>query len=49
MENKDHHRSGAQTATNLARAARAIYNIIRAALAAGLYVVRQNTPTAAAE
>lgn len=36
MENKDHHRSGAQTATNLARAARAIYNIIRAALAAGL-------------
>lgn len=36
MGNKDHHRSGAQTAADLARAARAIYNIIRAALAAGL-------------
>lgn len=36
MGNKDHHRSGAQTAADLARTARAIYNIIRAALAAGL-------------
>ena len=36
MGNKDHHRSGSQTAADLARAARAIYNIIRAALAAGL-------------
>lgn len=36
MGNKDHHRSGAQTAADLARAARAIYNVIRAALAAGL-------------
>lgn len=36
MENKDRQHSGVQTAANLARAARAIYNIIRAALAAGL-------------
>lgn len=35
MGNKDHHRSGAQTAADLARPP-AIYNIIRAALAAGL-------------
>ena len=36
MGNKDRQRSGAQTAADLARAARAIYNVIRAALAAGL-------------
>ena len=36
MGNKDRQRSGTQTAADLARAARAIYNVIRAALAAGL-------------
>lgn len=36
MGNKDRQRSGAQTAADLARMARAIYSITRAALAAGL-------------
>lgn len=36
MGNKDRQRSGIQTAADLARAARAIYNVLRAAMAAGL-------------
>lgn len=36
MENHDRSRSGVQTAADLARLARAVYNIIRAAMAAGL-------------
>lgn len=36
MGNKDHHRSGIQTAANLARATRAVYNVLRAAMTAGL-------------
>ena len=36
MGNKDRQRSGIQTAANLARVAQAIYNVLRAAMAAGL-------------
>ena len=37
MASNPNSRSGAQTAVDLARLAKAIYNIVRAAIAAGLY------------
>ena len=37
MANDQNTRTGVQTAVDLARLAKAIYNIVRAAIAAGLY------------